>query len=72
MTVYDCTMFFNENDLFEIRLATHNEFVDKFIVVEAGETHTGHKKPFNFDHERFKPWADKFEIRCDVTWLKEG
>jgi hypothetical protein len=27
--------------------------------VEAGETHTGIKKPFNFDHERFKPWSSK-------------
>jgi hypothetical protein len=45
-------MFFNENDIFEIRLNQHWDFVDKFIVVEAGETHTGLKKPYNFDHER--------------------
>jgi beta-1,4-mannosyl-glycoprotein beta-1,4-N-acetylglucosaminyltransferase len=59
MAVYDCCMFFNENDLYEIRLKTHWEFVDKFIVVEAGETHTGDPKPFNFDHERFAPYNDK-------------
>lgn len=52
-------MFLNENDLYEIRLNTHWDFVDKFIVVEAGETHTGDPKPFNFDHERFKPYAEK-------------
>lgn len=63
MTVYDCTLFFNENDIFEIRLNEHWNFVDKFIVVEAGETHTGLKKPFNFDHERFKPYASKIEYR---------
>lgn len=63
MAVYDCTMFFNENDLFEIRLNQHWDFVDKFIVVEAGETHTGIKKPYNFDHERFKPYADKIIYR---------
>lgn len=63
MAVYDCTMFFNENDLFEIRLNQHWNFVDKFIVVEAGETHTGLKKSYNFDHERFKPWASKIEYR---------
>ena len=63
MAVYDCTMFFNENDLFEIRLNQHWDFVDKFIVVEAGETHTGLKKPYNFDQERFKPWASKIEYR---------
>ena len=59
MTVFDCCMFFNENDLYEIRLNTHWDFVDKFIVVEAGQTHTGDDKPFNFDHERFKPYAEK-------------
>lgn len=59
MTVYDCCMFLNENDLFEIRLNTHWNFVDKFVVIEAGETHTGDPKPFNFDHERFKKYSEK-------------
>lgn len=59
MTVYDCCMFFNENDLYEIRLKTHWDFVDKFIVVEAGETHTGDPKPFNFDKKRFEPYQEK-------------
>lgn len=59
MAVYDVCPFLNENDIFEIRLNEHWDFVDKFIVVEAGERHTGAKKPFNFDHERFKPYAEK-------------
>ena len=59
MAVYDCCMFLNENDLYEIRLKTHWNFVDHFIVIEAGETHTGDPKPFNFDQERFKPYAEK-------------
>ena len=63
MKVFDCCMFFNENDIFEIRVNQHWDFVDKFIVVEAGETHTGIKKPLNFDHERFKPYASKIEYR---------
>jgi beta-1,4-mannosyl-glycoprotein beta-1,4-N-acetylglucosaminyltransferase len=63
MTVYDCCMFFNENDLYEIRLNQHWNFVDKFIVVEAGETHTGRKKPLYFDHARFAKYASKLEYR---------
>jgi beta-1,4-mannosyl-glycoprotein beta-1,4-N-acetylglucosaminyltransferase len=59
MAVYECSMFFNENDLLEVKLNEHWEFVDKFIIVEAGETHTGIKKPFYFDQERFKPYAEK-------------
>jgi beta-1,4-mannosyl-glycoprotein beta-1,4-N-acetylglucosaminyltransferase len=52
-------MFLNENDLYEIRLKTHWDFIDKFIVVEAGETHTGEPKLFNFDHKRFEPYKEK-------------
>jgi beta-1,4-mannosyl-glycoprotein beta-1,4-N-acetylglucosaminyltransferase len=63
MTRYDCCMFYNENDLFELRLNQHWEFIDKFIVIEAGETHTGIKKELCFDHVRFSPWASKIEYR---------
>jgi beta-1,4-mannosyl-glycoprotein beta-1,4-N-acetylglucosaminyltransferase len=71
MTVYNCCTFFNENDIFEIRLNQHWDFVDKFIVIEAGETHTGVKKPFNFDHERFKPYASKIEYRSFDSFEEE-
>ena len=63
MAVYDFCSFLNENDLYEIRLNEHWNFVDKFIVLESEETHTGLKKPLNFDHERFKPYASKIEYR---------
>ena len=59
MTVYDCCAFLHENDLYELRLNQHWDFVDKFIVVEAGETHTGNPKSFNFDHSRFKKYESK-------------
>ena len=61
MTVYDCFPFFNENDLLELRLNQHWDFVDKFIITEAGETHTGLKKPFNFDHNRFEKYKSKIK-----------
>lgn len=59
MTVYDVCSFLNENDLYEIRLNQHWDYFDKFIVIEAGETHTGLKKELKFDHERFKPYQEK-------------
>ena len=57
--IYDYCMFLNENDLFEVRLNAHWNVVDKFIVCEAGQTHTGLKKSFNFDVDRFKEYEDK-------------
>ena len=59
MAVYDCCMFLNENDIYEIRINEHWDFVDKFIVLEAGETHTGMKKSFNFDVKRFEAYSEK-------------
>jgi len=71
MAVYDCFPFFNENDLLEIRLNQHWDYVDKFIVTEAGETHTGLKKPFNFDHERFKKYDSKIIYHQIKDFRKE-
>mgnify|MGYP003976445065 CR=1 FL=1 len=59
MKVYDLSMFFNENDLYELRLNQHWDFVDNFIVVESKEAHTGYRKPLNFDHDRFKKYKEK-------------
>jgi beta-1,4-mannosyl-glycoprotein beta-1,4-N-acetylglucosaminyltransferase len=59
MTVYDCTLFLNENDLYEIRLKSHWDFIDKFIVIEAEETHTGLRKPLKFDQKRFEKYSSK-------------
>ena len=59
MAVYDCCTFLNENDLYEIRFKEHWNYVDKFIIVEAGETHTGLSKPFNFDKKRFEQYQEK-------------
>lgn len=42
--IFDCFVFNNENDLLKIRLNILNKFVDYFIIVEAGETHSGIKK----------------------------
>tara|TARA_Y100000310_G_scaffold114000_1_gene112432 strand:+ start:7302 stop:8210 length:909 start_codon:yes stop_codon:yes gene_type:complete len=61
--IYDCFPFFDENDLLELRINQHWNYFDKFIVVEAGETHTGLKKDFNFDHDRFKKYSSKIVYR---------
>jgi len=74
MTTFDCCMFLNENDLYEIRLNQHWDFIDKFVVIEAGETHTGLKKPFKFDHQRFEKYKEKlhyFKIDNFADAMKE-
>jgi len=59
--IYDCFTFFNELDLLEIRLNELNEFVDKFVIVEANETFTRKKKPLYFEKNKnkFKQFLNK-------------
>ena len=59
--IYDCFTFFNELDLLEIRLKILNDYVDKFVLVEAAKTHSGLPKPlyFNENKQRFLPYQDK-------------
>ena len=47
--LYDSFLFFQELDLLELRLNYLNEKVDYFIIVEAGQTFSGDRKPFNYE-----------------------
>ena len=57
--VYDCFPFMSENDLLEIRINQHWNVVDKFIVVESTQSHTGLEKPLNLDVARFSKYSKK-------------
>lgn len=79
---YDCFTFFNELDLLEIRLNVLKDVVDRFVLVEAGETHTGKPKPFHFkeNEARFAAFKDKivyvgidkFPAVCKTNWAREN
>ena len=64
--IYDCFSFFNELDLLEIRLNVLKDVVDKFVLVEAGETHTGKPKPLFFKENkaRFAEFGDRIVHVC--------
>jgi len=59
--IYDCFTFFNELDLLEIRLNVLKDVVDRFVLVEARETHTGKPKPLYFkeNEQRFATFRDR-------------
>jgi beta-1,4-mannosyl-glycoprotein beta-1,4-N-acetylglucosaminyltransferase len=59
--LYDSFLFFQELDLLELRLKYLNSKVDYFIIVEAGQTFSGNKKPFNYELniERFHEFNHK-------------
>ena len=44
----DSFLFFNENELAELRVKYLSSVVDFFVVVEANITHQGKEKSWNF------------------------
>ncbi|MEI7425215.1 MAG: CmcI family methyltransferase, partial [Candidatus Staskawiczbacteria bacterium] len=69
--IYDCFMFFNEFDLFEIRLNELKDIVDKFVIVDCNCTHTGKPKDYLLEpllETRFAEFRDKIEyIKMDIS-----
>ena len=41
MKIYDCFTFFNEVEMLKFRINYLKDIVDYFVIVEAGQTHTG-------------------------------
>ena len=67
--IIDCFLLFQELDLLEIRLNYLNEFVDKFLIVEACQSFTGQRKDFIFEKnkDRFSKFINKIYYHkiCD-------
>ena len=59
MKIIDCFMYFNEDLVLDVRLNELNQHIDKFIIIESNFTHSGEKKNFNFDIEKFKKFENK-------------
>ena len=59
--IYDCFMFFDELDVLEIRFNELYGVVDRFIIVEATQTHSGKDKPLYFQNnlKRFEKFLNK-------------
>ncbi len=50
--IYDCFTFFNELELLELRLHELAGVVDKFVLVEATQTHSNRPKPLYYQENR--------------------
>ena len=59
MKIFDCTSFYNEHMMYEIRLNILNDNVEKFIVTESTYSHSGQKKNLNFDINNYPKFKDK-------------
>ena len=59
MKIIDCTSFYNEHMMYDIRLNVLKDKVDKFIVTESTYSHSGQKKKLNFDINNYPKFKDK-------------
>ena len=59
MKIFDCTTFYSEHMMMEVRFNILNEYVDKFIVVESRFSHSGEKTKLNFDINNYTKFKDK-------------
>ena len=59
MRIFDCTTFYSEHLMMDIRFNVLNEFVEKFIVCESTFSHSGKKKKLNFDINNYPKFKDK-------------
>lgn len=59
--VYDCFVFNDEFNILDLRLELLNDKVDKFIIVESKQTHSGKFKPAFFDLNKhlYERYSDK-------------
>ena len=59
MKIFDCTTFYNETLMLEVRFNILNKYVDKFVISEARYSHSGEKKKLNFNINNFKDFKKK-------------
>ena len=59
MKLFDCTSFYSEHLMMDIRFNILNEKVHKFVVVESKFSHSGKEKKLNFDINNYKKFKDK-------------
>lgn len=69
MTVFDCVMVYNELDMLELRMNILKDVVDTFVIVEAGETHSGQSKPAYFDEARKAGRFAEFEDQIAYSYV---
>ena len=59
MKIIDCFMYYDEDNLLDLRLNILNKYVDKFIIVESKFTHSGEKRKLLFDIKKYSKFKNK-------------
>ena len=67
MKIFDCFMYYDEDLILDLRLNLLDNYVDEFIIVESGYTHSGEPRKLLFDINNFL----KFKNKINYIVLKD-
>ena len=59
MKIYDCFMYFDEDNVLDLRFNYLDKFVDNFVIVESKFTHRGDKRELLFDINKYSKFKKK-------------
>ncbi len=59
MKIFDCFMYFDEEQVLDLRLNVLYKNVDYFVIVESIYNHKGEKRNLLFDAKKFEQFSDK-------------
>lgn len=60
----DTTLFNNEFDMLDIRMAISESYVDRWVVCEGNRTMSGRPKPYHLSEnlDRYRHWGDRLKV----------
>ena len=61
MKIIDCTTYYSEDLMLDVRFNILDKYVDKFIITESKFSHSGAEKPLNFNINNFPKFKDKIQ-----------
>ena len=65
MKIFDCSLYYDEDLILELRLNMLSRYVDKFVISESKYTHSGQKKKLNFNINNFPEFKNKIIYLVD-------
>ena len=59
MKIYDCFMYFDEEEILDLRLNILKDKIDYFVIVESTYNHNGERRKLLFDKSKFQKFNSK-------------
>lgn len=66
--IYSMTLYFNEDDLVDLKIKEEHQYVDKIVVQESKWTHAGNLKPIRFNYKKYDDKIVHLVIEDDAIY----